>query len=510
VRARHAATSLLALLIPASPAAGCAALAPGQYEQDRLDIVGEQAVIIWDETHHIEHFIRQADIDTNAKTVGFLVPTPNPPEVGEADPKIFDLAADIAHPSKAPYVVDHDLFAFAERSLWGPFNLTFFPTITNMELLAPKSNRAPLPAPGVAMTAGNPVLSQEDVGNFHATTLRADDEPALQGWLHDHGYVLNAAAAAWVESYATKKWNLTVFQFMRKEHARYGVTSSAIRMSFFSDRPFYPYSEPKKPDSDNDRYLPRSLSVAILTDKRMTGTLIEGIKWPARLRFAGPSSDGSESGKDHWLTLARLPSSSPVPGSLTYFRDISNPRPGKTDLVFTPSLNQTRFRFTEIDYADRHERIDWSNPSSTALGMAVIGLMTVVPIYCGWRVFPRRRRDPLANRSGTLSGFDRMFGLAAVAFGILESVIYLVSRPISFRLGESMFPGTDLPAPILDMPYLSLVFVGILLCGSFLVRGRRASSRFGLLMQYLTSVDSIVVGLLTLLIMALAITLINT
>jgi hypothetical protein len=485
-------------------------LAPGEYEQERLDIVGEQAVIIWDETHHIEHFIRQADIGTRAQTVGFLVPTPSPPDVGEADPKIFDLAADIAHPSKAPYEVHHDLFAFAALSLWGPFNLTFFPSITDMELPAPESALSSLPPPTVVMTAGNPVLSQEDVGNFHATTLKADDEHALQGWLHDHGYVLNPATEAWVESYAAKKWNLTAFQFMRKQHARFGVTSSAIRMSFSSAQPFYPYSEPKKADSDRGLYLPRSLSVAILTDARMEGTLVEGIEWPARLRFAGPSSDGSVWGKDHWLTLARLPASTQLPRFLTYFRDISNPRPGKTDLVFTPSASQAGFRFTEIDYANRHEHIDWSKPFSSLLGLAIIGLMTVVPVYCGWRAFPRRRRDPLASRGGVLSWLDWLCGLAVVAFGILEMVVYLASPAVRSHFLMGMYPGVDLPEPILEMPYLSIVFLGILLCGSFLVRGRKASSRFGLLMQYLSCLDSIAIGLLTLLIMGMAITLINS
>src|SRR5690242_18626906 len=67
---------------------------PNPTSEDYIE--SEQAVIIWDEPHKIEHFIRQADIRTKDPDLGFLVPTPQTPELVEVDPSIFQLAAEVA------------------------------------------------------------------------------------------------------------------------------------------------------------------------------------------------------------------------------------------------------------------------------------------------------------------------------------------------------------------------------------------------------------------------------
>jgi hypothetical protein len=56
-------------------------------------ITAERAIIIWDEIHKVEHFIRQASILTQSPDIGFLVPTPQMPDLAEVSPNIFDMAA---------------------------------------------------------------------------------------------------------------------------------------------------------------------------------------------------------------------------------------------------------------------------------------------------------------------------------------------------------------------------------------------------------------------------------
>src|SRR5688572_9595422 len=49
----------------------------------------EHAVIVWDSKNKVEHFIREAEFESEAKDFGFMVPTPTVPLLAAADPQIF-------------------------------------------------------------------------------------------------------------------------------------------------------------------------------------------------------------------------------------------------------------------------------------------------------------------------------------------------------------------------------------------------------------------------------------
>src|SRR5690606_17827925 len=49
-------------------------------------LMAEATVIVWDEQTHTEHFIRRATFDDiKGNSVGFIVPTPDVPELAEAE-----------------------------------------------------------------------------------------------------------------------------------------------------------------------------------------------------------------------------------------------------------------------------------------------------------------------------------------------------------------------------------------------------------------------------------------
>jgi hypothetical protein len=461
-------------------ALGCVALPPGEAEQLSLDILGEQAVIIWDSSRHIEHFIRQANIDTKAERVAFLVPTPEVPELAVADPSIFKMAADVAHSDWKPYYDYKDPLIIANKTLLGPALLPFISLMTGM---SDRQNT-------------NPVLAQSNVGDYQATVLRADDSSALLGWLMQHGFALNREEKTWLEPYIQKKWKITAFELSGKPNSYRGITSRAIRMSFASPQPFFPYSEPHKPRPKNGYYPWRTLSVAVLSDERVGGALMQGMDWPTQLRYAGSSEPKDVGWKSkQWLEFAGLSKSQmSVPKILTYFRDSHNPRVGSSDLVFSPSKGQASFRLTETDYGDRRYRIDWTKPVLSVLGLATLMALTVVPVYCGARGLIWLRREARENRSKFWERTDRICGLIAMAVGMVEFVVYVGALPL-FRALDPQLDGGPLPVLTLEMPALSVLFVLLFLAGRRLVLGDTPTSKWQIVRRCVYSVAAIVVGL---------------
>jgi hypothetical protein len=54
-----------------------------------IKVNAEAAVIVWDEAHGTENYIRRANFDSSGKSMGFLVPTPDTPTIAAAADGIF-------------------------------------------------------------------------------------------------------------------------------------------------------------------------------------------------------------------------------------------------------------------------------------------------------------------------------------------------------------------------------------------------------------------------------------
>ena len=76
----------IALVASPRPARACA---PAPHAGESVRIFEEEALIVWDAKTKTQHFIRRAAFDTQAKDFGFLVPTPEKPELAEADDSVF-------------------------------------------------------------------------------------------------------------------------------------------------------------------------------------------------------------------------------------------------------------------------------------------------------------------------------------------------------------------------------------------------------------------------------------
>jgi Uncharacterized protein conserved in bacteria (DUF2330) len=310
------------IALDAGEAAACATAPPPGLE---VQIADEEAIILWDPATRTEHFIRRAQFRGTARSFGFLVPTPATPQLGEVSDGVFASMADRIRPE----------IRYERETKLRPSALLFEACV----LMKGESAQAPASAPPDAAVR---VIATAHVAGFDATTLEADDAGALSAWLGRHGFAATPALTAWLERYVAQKWKLTAFVVATDEvsneagrQPRYDVATRAVRMSFPTDRPFYPYREPA-PDAARDSpepSWPRILHVHFLSTERYAATL-GNAPWLARILYAAPIEPGLPelAGLGDHLRFA------------TTFVDESNPRPATDELYFAPSPDRTIVR----------------------------------------------------------------------------------------------------------------------------------------------------------------------
>ena len=279
----------------AAPSLACAPV-PGEGRFVHLDT--EEALIIWDEAAQRQHFIRRASFETDAKDFGFLVPTPAKPDLAEADDRVF-----------------RELAAITAR------------TVRDPEMVKSMPKGAP---------AAVKVLEQKVVAGFDAAVLEASDAKALDGWLKSHGYPSSPELVAWYAPYIARKWKITAFKIAADAPK---LATAAVRMSFQTSRPFFPYREPAVRQPPDQKARERLLRVYFLADARFRGTVGDYEPWP------GAAVWSNTIGTPQLAELLKLVKLPPLAGGggrrLTEFEDRSSPRPGTGELFFERAADQS-------------------------------------------------------------------------------------------------------------------------------------------------------------------------
>ena len=355
MRRAAAGGALLAGALAASPARPCAPAPPTGYT---VEILGEQALIVWDAAARRQHFIRRARFLSDAPGFGFLVPTPTEPELAAVPDVVFDAL----HEAIQPEVVTRT----GPRLV--PFSLLLMPFL--------RSRGAYEGAPaGAPLTAAPPpkvrVLQEQRVAGFDAAVLQADDTGALMAWLLRHGFLGESELMTWVRPYVDQGWTITAFKIAAAPGA--SVSTQAVRMSFATERPFFPSREPDlrgRPPGPA-----RELLVYLVAAGRMDGAIGSGLRWPAEVSYSAPKR-----GLQALLSPALPPGQVPAAPWLTAFVDRSNPRPGSEDLFFSQEPTQQTI---VPDPIIRDDRTDVPLPVDLALGLAAGGWW--------WRRRRRRR-----------------------------------------------------------------------------------------------------------------------
>lgn len=306
--ARSLCLAVLLALCPALAWPCATAPRPGE----RVDLAQEEAILVWDPDTRTEHFIRRAVFGTEAQSFGFLVPTPTRPEVAEADDAAFDRLAQAILPRQVTET--------RTEVIWAPLlgALVWLGA-------SPRGTARAIPDAGVSPAAVT-VLERKKVAGYDVAVLEATDPTALAGWLRENGFASTPTLQEWAAPYVQKGWKFTAFRYDGESLGE--LATGAVRLSFQTPSPFFPYREPASQPQEVPA--PRLLRVYLLTSERNTGVL--GGEWPRPWkvwhRFSAsveePVLEGLPYRKSRWLDV---------------YEDSQSPRPGTDDLFFGPSAD---------------------------------------------------------------------------------------------------------------------------------------------------------------------------
>jgi len=311
------AAALAALLVGASgsaPALGCAPCPPSGKPVVNAD---QSVIILWDAAKKTEHFIRRASFKSDADDFGFLIPTPAQPELAESGNEAF------------PFL----------QSLTEPKTITA-PRPSGLACGCSATKNA---VPSGATVPAVRVLTEKDVAGFHAVVLETKSSDALVDWLKENGYAFSPEIKAWATPYVEGGWKITALKVAKRKDAgdKQLVAAGALRLSFQTDRPLFPYREPDPTEAAKTLGArDRLLRIYFLADARFFGKFDSNAPWTGTPAWANKLS-----AEDHRKTLDLLglpESTGPANWWLTEFEDHWPYELAHSDLYFMQSVKQEK------------------------------------------------------------------------------------------------------------------------------------------------------------------------
>ena len=275
------------LMVAAGPRGlGCCAVAG---EGSHVVNADQTVIMLWDEQRQMQHFIRKADFKTDAADVGFLVPSPSRPELAESDNAAFAKLAEITAPP-------------VSRGGGIPLGCS-------------------VAAPAPQSLSSVRVIEEKRVAGYDATVLTARSGDDLVKWLRDNGYAYSPAVAEWAKPYLGGDWHFTALKLVKKPAAgeQSDLKAAALRISFRTGRPLFPYREPDSSASRSALDAPdRLLRLYFISDARFRGEIDDGRRWSGEVVWSGDIT----AHREELLRDLRLPAGTgPAKWWLTEFED---------------------------------------------------------------------------------------------------------------------------------------------------------------------------------------------
>lgn len=346
-------------LVPAADGCGI----PWHHGQP-VSVSAEDALIVWDSATKTEHFIRRANFTTEAKDFGFLVPTPTPPILAEAEDGVFtSLSA-----ATAPKIIYEHRTQTIYRN-------------AGTEMTAQAGATPPAPKASVE------VLDRKTLAGYDAATLKANDPKALRDWLDKEGYDARPELVEWFKWYTEHNWIMTAFKMTKDGSRANQLMGRTVRLSFQTDAPFYPYREPADMRPKAPAPGQRMLRVYFLSDKRYAGTLGSDGAWAGQAVWSNASPDDTTKGAFAALGFKDKKEKDSLTAKkwhLTEFEDKSYPRPGTDEVYFKVDTDQATLEKPPVvvpvyDY----KFVDGPNPNAPPADYAFPVLVGVLAVVVG-------------------------------------------------------------------------------------------------------------------------------
>lgn len=337
---------ILIAMIPRADAC-CAVAASGSHVVN----ADQTVIMIWDQERQAQHFIRKADFKTDAADVGFLVPSPSRPQLAESGNAAFAKLAEIT----APPV-----------SRGGGFPLGC--SVAEPATLDRSSVR---------------VIEEKRVAGFDATVLTARSGDDLVKWLKEHGYAYSPAIAEWAQPYLGEEWHFTALKIAKDATgaAASDLKAAALRISFRTARPLFPYREPDSGASRNALDAPdRLLRMYFIAAARFRGEIQGGKKWSGKTVWSGDITPHRE---ELLRDLGLSPATGPAQWWLTLFEDRWPYAKAAGDVYFS----------RDADQRSMSRQISANEKPVDAVFLAMLAAVVARPLKRVWRA-PSPPRSP--------------------------------------------------------------------------------------------------------------------
>lgn len=316
---------------------GCCAVS---FAKNHVVNADQTVILLWYKEQQTQHFIRQANFKTDAKDIGFLVPSPSRPQLEESGNAAFAQLEKITVPKPKPE------FVF-------PLGCAASP--------APLSNQYRVT-----------VIEEKRIAGFDATVLTAENGDDLMDWLKKNGYSYSPAVAEWAKPYIGGDWHFTALKVAKNKDAlpHDEVKATSLRISFRTDRPLFPYREPDSTNSSHELSAKsRLLRLYFIADTQYEGKINGETPWSGRAIWSGDITPH----RNALLSALQLPqNTAPARWWLTKFEDNWPYEKAKGDLIFLPTAKKSTF--------DQSART--TIPAMDLAGLAMLGLLS-------WTIFPK-------------------------------------------------------------------------------------------------------------------------
>ncbi len=308
---------------------GCCAVS----RADNSVVNADQTVILlWDKDRQTQHFIRKADFKTDASDIGFLVPSPSRPQLAESGNAAFTLLDRITMPPP-------------QRGGGFPLGCA-------------------AQAPTKSLAYGVRVVEEKRVAGFDATVLTAQTGEDLVQWLKKNGYAYSPAVAEWAKPYLGGSWHFTALKVAKNQSAsaQNTVKAAALRMSFRTDQPLFPYREPESAASSQQLGAKnRLLRIYFIAETQYEGRINGNKRWSGKALWSGDIT----AHRTELLSALQLPTpTGPSRWWLTKIDDQWPYQQAAGDVYFSPASREKSFN---ISAASTGKTIELSGLALVAL-----------------------------------------------------------------------------------------------------------------------------------------------
>ncbi len=209
------------------------------------------------------------------------------------------------------------------------------------------------------------VIEEKTVAGYDTVVLAADSGKALMEWLKEHQYAYTPEVADWAQPYLDQKWYMVAMKIAKPANgaANSELSASALRISFKTDRPLFPYREPdSRRDASELGVKDRVLRIYFVAEARYEGRFPSGQAWSGDLKWSRPLSDDQ---RQQLLTHLKLDQNTgPDRFWLSEFVDHWPYGVAPGDVYFSPSKDQK-----EVAQNDTPGTLDPTFPSMIAASL---------------------------------------------------------------------------------------------------------------------------------------------